>query len=77
MRQFRTLNKWYAYLMGYFWIPCPMCGRMFGGHECSESSIDNKILCWRCPAGVRFAIDGNKIVVLGISNDGAIWILDD
>ena len=22
-----------ASLGGYFWLPCPNCGRMFGGHE--------------------------------------------
>ncbi len=22
-----------ARLGGYFWLPCPLCGRMFGGHE--------------------------------------------
>jgi hypothetical protein len=25
-----------AYLGGYFWLPCRVCGRMFGGHEISE-----------------------------------------
>lgn len=29
----RTFNKWYAKLGGYFWIPCPICEQMFGGHE--------------------------------------------
>ena len=29
----RTIHKIYAWLFGYFWLPCPMCGRMFGGHE--------------------------------------------
>ena len=29
----RFLNKLYANLFGYFWLPCPICGRMFGGHE--------------------------------------------
>lgn len=32
----RTLNKIYAWLFGYFWLPCPVCGRMFGGHEVSN-----------------------------------------
>lgn len=22
-----------AHLGGYFWLPCPACGRFFGGHE--------------------------------------------
>jgi hypothetical protein len=29
----RTLHHAYAWLLGYFWIPCPLCGRHFGGHE--------------------------------------------
>lgn len=29
----RLLHKWYANLMGYFWLSCPICGEMFGGHE--------------------------------------------
>ena len=31
--KFRTLNKWYANLFGYFWLPCHICGQYFGGHE--------------------------------------------
>jgi hypothetical protein len=33
MRLPRTLHRFYAWLLGYFWIPCPLCGRYFGGHE--------------------------------------------
>lgn len=29
----RWLHRVYAFLFGYFWVPCPICGRMFGGHE--------------------------------------------
>jgi len=29
----RILHKWYAKLNHYFWLPCPVCGRYFGGHE--------------------------------------------
>lgn len=35
MRLPRILHKWYADVNGYFWLPCPKCGRMFGGHETS------------------------------------------
>jgi len=31
--KFRFLNKIYADLCGYFWLPCPICGKNFGGHE--------------------------------------------
>ena len=29
----RFLHRWYAYLMGYFWLPCPLCEEYMGGHE--------------------------------------------
>lgn len=31
--RFRKLNQWWASFRGYFWLPCPLCGKMFGGHE--------------------------------------------
>lgn len=30
---FRLTNEVYACMYGYFWMPCPHCGRHFGGHE--------------------------------------------
>lgn len=29
----RLVNKFYANMNGYFWLPCPICGKKFGGHE--------------------------------------------
>ncbi len=29
----RWMHRLYAGLGGYFWLPCPLCGRFFGGHE--------------------------------------------
>lgn len=29
----RKYNKLYAQVHGYFWLPCPLCGKEFGGHE--------------------------------------------
>lgn len=29
----RWLHRIYAFLFGYFWAPCPVCGVRFGGHE--------------------------------------------
>jgi hypothetical protein len=33
----RILHRLYARLMGYFWLPCPACGKMFGGHEANHT----------------------------------------
>ena len=40
MRLPRIVHRFYAWTLGYFWIPCPLCGRYFGGHEWRE--IDGK-----------------------------------
>lgn len=32
----RLLHKLYAHLFGYFWLSCPICGKMFGGHEIAK-----------------------------------------
>jgi len=31
--RFRGLAWRYARLLGYFWLPCQVCRREFGGHE--------------------------------------------
>jgi|HubBroStandDraft_5_1064220.scaffolds.fasta_scaffold04165_7 hypothetical protein len=33
MKNWRWVNWLYALVAGYFWMPCRMCGRMYGGHE--------------------------------------------
>lgn len=48
----RFLHRAYARLLGYFWLPCRGCGRMFGGHEASDYAIHDEdgtawILCNR------------------------------
>jgi len=35
----RWVHEKYAKTMGYFWLPCPRCGRMFGGHEEPTGSL--------------------------------------
>lgn len=35
----RQLAKRFARSRGYFWLPCPSCGEMFGGHE-AEAAAD-------------------------------------
>ena len=49
----RYFNMIYAKLFGYFWIACPRCGRMFGGHECGTDTIwdtysSGRICCKFC-----------------------------
>ena len=39
--RFRRLNKWYANLMGFYWLPCPVCGQMYGGHEAAGNVLEN------------------------------------
>lgn len=39
MKSTRWFNYLYAHLFGYFWLPCPRCGRMFGGYECGNDII--------------------------------------
>jgi len=31
--QSRARAEWYAHTNNYFWLPCPLCGEYFGGHE--------------------------------------------
>ena len=35
----RWLHHIRARLTGYFWMPCPNCGRMFGGHETGGETL--------------------------------------
>ena len=29
----RLLHRTHAFMLGYFWVACPLCGDHFGGHE--------------------------------------------
>lgn len=35
--RFRWFHHAYATTHGFFWLPCPLCGREFGGHEWGKS----------------------------------------
>ena len=43
----RATHRVFAKALGFFWIPCPLCGAEFGGHEWRD--IDGK--CSSIPAG--------------------------
>lgn len=32
----RRFHQLYARTFGYFWLPCPICGEHFGGHEIKD-----------------------------------------
>ena len=49
----RMFHRLYASVMGYFWIPCPICGEPFGGHETPDVGLmtswtDGKCICLGC-----------------------------
>ena len=36
----RWINRLWARLAHLFWLPCPRCGEMFGGHERGPTTFD-------------------------------------
>jgi len=59
----RWLNRLYAKALCYFWIPCPICKREFGGHEAAETLLRqggrmlrfDLLVCWRCEDAAKEA----------------------
>lgn len=54
----RFLHEIYARWTGHFWLPCPICGRHFGGHEAAEISLMStasagKLVCLKCNEKAR------------------------
>lgn len=37
--RYRWFNWLYAFFGGYFWLPCPLCHKKFGGHEIGPARI--------------------------------------
>ena len=54
--KFRLFNKWFAKFFGYFWLPCPLCGEMFGGHEWQFDNIYNSACINTDRVGIRQGI---------------------
>lgn len=61
----RWLHRLWARLWGFYWLPCPVCGRMYGGHETNAFGHSIKIAdgTWRmtcplCPVEYRPMGDG-------------------
>ena len=49
----RWINYLYAYIFGYYWLPCPLCGKNYGGHESFGGGIylgngEGKMVCSKC-----------------------------
>jgi len=58
----RLWHRFYAWVFGYFWLPCPLCGRYFGGHEKGTGDLMD---CWNsgrtvCPDCAKEAERHNK-----------------
>lgn len=57
----RFFHHRYASKHGYFWIPCPLCGQHFGGHESGADIPDPTdahqrrylVVCSRCTRAGR------------------------
>jgi hypothetical protein len=50
----RLLHRLYAFFFGCFWVPCPICGAYFGGHECDgERAIIDPFSELHMPDGSR------------------------
>lgn len=49
-RYFRWWNYIRTFFGSYFWLPCPRCGKYFGGHEWkySDQSLNNQGICLEC-----------------------------
>lgn len=61
----RILHRIYTFILGYFWLPCPLCGRYFGGHEVQASILNDPYDgCGRgvCPNCTEIARARNKAI---------------
>lgn len=67
--RFRRLNKLYADILGYFWLPCQLCGQMYGGHEWKDvggesSRLDGRGICPDCTRAGK-GEDANQMFIEG------------
>lgn len=49
----RWIERLRAFFGGYFWMPCPLCERYFGGHEEGNGDLyvgngRGKMVCSEC-----------------------------
>lgn len=71
----RPWHQWYAQAAGFFWLPCPLCGSYFGGHEWRDvdgrpSSIpdpdsdDPRMAVGICPACTKAGLGVDPMLAL-------------
>lgn len=61
----RWMHHLWAVMWGFFWLPCPVCTRPFGGHETNGwghtlwlRDGSGKMTCPRCPIDYKPDGDG-------------------
>lgn len=68
----RWMHKIYAKSMGYYWLPCPLCGKYVGGHEFDFSKNGALIIepgeAWTTCSGCK-----EKAERINISKFGHRW----
>lgn len=60
----RWLQHLWANLRGYFWLPCPICRKYFGGHEIADIGLyigggSGQCVCRNCEEKARRLNDNN------------------
>jgi ribosome-binding protein aMBF1 (putative translation factor) len=73
----RFLHWFWASIRGYFWLPCPICGNNFGGHEYS-GSLDYSDFTGEgvCPRCAEEAKRRNKIRREKQDSEG-FWVMNE
>lgn len=75
----RPLARLRASIGGNFWLPCPVCGRMFGGHETKDrhgvlampGTAADKMTCPDCPH--YYVLFQGRPVIPRVKPDGEGW----
>lgn len=75
--RFRRLHHAWAYVAGYFWTPCPVCGEDFGGHEWRDrrhtiwKGSRGVATCPKCPVDSPRIFTGAELAVFTRSREHA------
>ena len=83
-RLVRRFHRYYANAFGYFWLPCPICGENYGGHEWKNHNVGiateragvTKGMCNECAK--RFEAKhppGSQIIVDGETGKSWVWAM--